>query len=126
MTMTEEQNIGRVQVQDNQILFTDKEETTIYKTGLMNDSGLVDRLKESGAVFSSEIIEEASPLLSILLTWILPKVVFIVLRQFISKKFMDKAGGPNAMSFNMGKSNAKVYVKSSDGIKEEKCYSYRP
>ena len=118
MSMAEEQNIGRVQVQDNQILFTDKEGTTVYKTGLMYDPGLVDRLKDSGAVFSSEIIEETSPLLSVLLTWILPMVVFVVLGQFMSKKLMDRAGGgAGAMSFNMGKSNAKVYVKSSDGIK---------
>ena len=118
MTMAEEQNIGMVQVQDNQILFTDKEGTAVYKTGLMYDPGLVDRLKDSGAVFSSEIIEETSPLLSILLTWILPMVVFVALGQFMSKKLMDRAGGgAGAMSFNMGKSNAKVYVKSSDGIK---------
>ena len=117
MTMTEEKNIGRVQIQDNQIIFTDKEERTIYKTGLMNDPGLVERLKESGAVFSSEIIEETSPLLSILLTWIMPMVIFIALGQFLSKKLMDRAGGSNSMMFNTGKSDAKVYVKSADGIK---------
>ena len=117
MTMTEEKNIGRVQIQDNQIIFTDKEERTIYKTGLMNDPGLVERLKESGAVFSSEIIEETSPLLSILLTWIMPMVIFIALGQFLSKKLMDRVGGSNSMMFNMGKSDAKVYVKSADGIK---------
>lgn len=117
MTMTEEKNIGRVQIQDNQIIFTDKEERTIYKTGLMNDPGLVERLKESGAVFSSEIIEETSPLLSILLTWIMPMIIFIALGQFLSKKLMDRAGGSNSMMFNMGKSDAKVYVKSADGIK---------
>ena len=117
MTMAEEQRIGLVQVQDNQIIFTDKDEKAIYKTGLMNDPGLVDRLKASGAVFSSEIIEETSPLLSVLLTWILPMLIFIGLGQLMSKKLMDKAGGSNSMMFNMGKSNAKVYVKSSDGIK---------
>ena len=117
MSMTEEQNIGRVQIQDNQIIFTDKDETTVYKTGLMDDPGLVERLKDSGAVFSSEIIEEASPVLSFLLTWILPLVIFIAFGQFLSRKLMDKEGGPNSMMFNMGKSNAKVYVKSSDGIK---------
>ena len=117
MTMTEKQNIGRVQIQDNQIIFTDKEEKTVYKTGLMNDPGLVDRLKASGAVFSSEIIEETSPLLTFLLTWILPIVIFVALGQFLSKKMMDKAGGSNSMMFNMGKSNAKVYVQSSGGIK---------
>lgn len=118
MTMTEEENIGRVEIQDNQILFTDKEETTVYKTGLMNDPGLVERLKDSGAVFSSEIVEETSPWLSFMLTWILPLVIFGAIGQFMSKKMMDKlGGGPNSMMFNMGKSNAKVYIKSSDGIK---------
>lgn len=118
MTMAEEQDIGRVQVQDNQILFTDKAETTIYKTGLMNDPGLVDRLKASGAVFSSEIQEETSPFISILMTWVLPLVIFIGIGQIMTKKLMDRAGGGSgSMSFNMGKSNAKVYVKSSDGIK---------
>ncbi|MGN1404951.1 MAG: ATP-dependent zinc metalloprotease FtsH [Erysipelotrichaceae bacterium] len=117
MTMTENKDIGKVQVQDNQILFTDKEETTVYKTGLLNDPDMIYRLKESGAQFSGEIIEEASPLLTFLLTWILPLAIFIGLGQYMSKKMMDKAGGPNSMMFNMGKSNAKVYVKSSDGIK---------
>ena len=119
MEMTENKEIGQVEVQDNQIIFTDKneEEPTIYKTGIMNDPDLVSRLRDSGAKFSKEIIEETSPLLSILLTWILPIAVFIGLGQFMSKKMMDKAGGPNSMAFNMGKSNAKVYVKSSDGIK---------
>ena len=117
MAMTEEKNIGRVQIQDNQILFTDKEETTVYKTGLLEDPGLVERLKASGAAFSGEIVEETSPLVSILLTWILPMVIFIVLGQLLSRKMMEKMGGSNSMMFNMGKSNAKVYVQSSDGIK---------
>lgn len=117
MTMTEEKNIGRVQIENNQILFSDKEGTSIYKTGPMADPDLVDRLKKSGAVFSSPIIAETSPLLSFLLSWILPMVIFIVLGQLLSKKMMEKAGGQNSMMFNMGKSNAKVYVKSSDGIK---------
>ena len=118
MTMTEEGNIGRVDIQSNQIVFTDKENTRIYKTGLMDDPGRTERLHASGAVFSSEIIEEASPLLSILLTWVLPLLIFIGLGQLMTKKLMDRAGGgPNSMMFNMGKSNAKVYVKSSDGIK---------
>ena len=117
ITMTEKHNVGKVQIEENQIIFTDKEERTIYKTGLMNDPGLVERLKESGAVFSSEIIEETSPLLSILLTWIMPMVIFIALGQFLSKKLMDRVGGSNSMMFNMGKSDAKVYVKSADGIK---------
>ncbi len=118
MSMTEEQNIGKVEVMDNQIVFTDKEGTKIFKTGLMEDPGRTERLYEAGAVFSSEIVEETSPFLSILLTWVLPMVVFIALGQFLTKKMMDKmGGGSGAMSFNMGKSNAKVYVKSSDGIK---------
>ncbi|MGN1116143.1 MAG: ATP-dependent metallopeptidase FtsH/Yme1/Tma family protein, partial [Candidatus Ornithomonoglobus sp.] len=106
MDMTEERDIGHVQIQSNQIIFTDKEETTIYKTGLMDDFGLVNRLHEAGAVFSSQIIKETSPLLSFLLSWILPMVIFILLGQFLSKKMMNKAGGPNSMMFNMGKSNA--------------------
>ena len=117
MEMVETKEIGSVQVQDNQIIFTDKENTQIYKTGLMNDTGLVERLYDSGAKFSKEIIKETSPFLNILLTWVLPLVVFISFGQFMSRKMMDKAGGPNSMMFNMGKSNAKVYVKSSDGIK---------
>ncbi|MGN1399475.1 MAG: ATP-dependent zinc metalloprotease FtsH [Erysipelotrichaceae bacterium] len=117
ITMAEEHDIGKVQVQDNQIIFTDKQEKTIYKTGVMNDPDLVNRLKDSGAEFSREIIEETSPLLSFLLTWILPMAVFIAFGQYMSKKMMDKAGGSNSMMFNMGKSNAKIYVKSSDGIK---------
>lgn len=117
MAMAEEENIGRVQVQDNQIVFTDKEEKNVYKTGLLYDPGLVERLKASGAEFSGEIIEETSPFLSILLTWILPLVIFFAIGQLMSRKLMNKeGGGPNSMMFNMGKSNAKVYVKSSDGI----------
>lgn len=117
MSMTEEQNIGLVEIQNNQIVFTDKEEKQVYKTGLMEDPNRTERLYAAGAVFSSEIIEETSPLLSFLLTWILPMVIFIGIGQFMSKKLMDKmGGGSGAMSFNMGKSNAKVYVKSSDGI----------
>ena len=117
MSMTEQKQIGRVEIEDNQILFTDKEETQIYKTGLMEDPNLVQRLYDAGATFSSEIVEETSPLLTALLSFVLPLVVFIALGQFMSRKLMDKMGGPNAMSFNMGKSNAKVYVKSSDGIR---------
>ena len=118
MTMTEEGNIGQVDIQSNQIVFTDKEGTKIFKTGLMDDPGRTERLHKAGAVFSSEIIEEASPLLSILLYWILPLVIFIGIGQLMTKKLTERAnGGPNSMMFNMGKSNAKVYVKSSDGIK---------
>ncbi len=118
MEMTEQKDIGHVKLQENQILFTDKEETQVYKTGLMNDPDLIYRLKESGAVFTSEIIEEMSPFLSVLLSWILPIVLFVGLGQLMSKKLMDKmGGGPNSMMFGMGKSNAKVYVRSSEGIK---------
>ena len=115
MDMTKAKEIGLVEVQDNQILFTDKDETTVYKTGVMFDPGLVDRLDESGATFSQEIVEEMSPLTTILLSWILPMVIFIGLGQFMSKKLMSKAGG-NGMMFGMGKSNAKIYVNSSEGI----------
>ena len=117
MSMTEQKNIGQVEIEDNQILFTDKGETQIYKTGVMQDPDLVQRLYDAGASFSSEIVEETSPLLTFLLSFIVPLVLFIALGQFMSRKLMDKMGGPNAMSFNMGKSNAKVYVKSSDGIR---------
>ena len=117
LTMIDEGNIGRVDVQSNQILFTDKEETKIYKTGLMNDPNLTQRLYDAGVTsFGSEIVEQTSPFLSILLSWVLPILIFVGLGQFLSKKLMDRAGGAGAMSFNMGKSNAKVYVKSSDGI----------
>ncbi len=116
MTMTENSEIGQVEVQDNQIIFTDKDNSKIYKTGVMNDPNLVSRLHESGAVFAKEIQKEMSPLLSILLTWILPIVIFIGIGQFMSKKLIDKAGGPNSMIFDTGKNKAKVYVKSSDGI----------
>ena len=117
MTMTEEKEIGKVEVQDNQILFTDKAESQIYKTGVMDDPGLVDRLHASGAEFTSEIVEEMSPFMSILLSWVLPLLIFMLLGQFMAKKMMDKAGGKNSMMFGMGKSNAKVYVKSSEGIR---------
>ncbi|MGM9588930.1 MAG: ATP-dependent zinc metalloprotease FtsH [Faecousia sp.] len=115
MAMTEEKNIGLVEIQSNQILFTDKEEKQVYKTGLMEDPGRTERLYAAGATFSGEIIEETSVLAS-LLGWIAPILIFIFIGQMFSKKMMDKMGGPNSMSFNMGKSNAKVYVKSSDGI----------
>jgi cell division protease FtsH len=116
IAMTENKQIGEVQIQSNQILFTDKEGRQIYKTGLMNDPELVNRLTDSGAKFSSEIVEETSPFLSFLLTWILPTVIFFGIGQLISKKMMSKAGGPGSMMFNTGNNNAKVYVKSSNGI----------
>ena len=117
MTMTENKEIGRVEVQDNQILFTNKDDTQIYKTGPMDDPDLIYRLKDSGAEFSSEIVEEMSPFLSFLLTWLLPIVIFVALGQFMLKRMTNKAGGPNSMMFGLGGSNAKVYVKSAEGIK---------
>lgn len=117
MTMTEKEKIGQVELQDNQILFTDKAGEKIYRTGIMNDPELVERLHQSGAKFTSEITEEMSPVLSILLSWGLPLLIFIGIGQVISKKLTEKAGGGNSMMFGMGKSNAKVYVKSSEGIK---------
>ena len=116
ITMTENKEIDQVKVEDNQILFEGKD-GKVYKTGLMNDPDLVNRLHDSGAKFGGEIVEETSPLLNILLTWVLPVVLFIALGQFMSKKLMDRAGGPNSMMFNGGNSNARVYVQSSDGIK---------
>ena len=117
MTMTENKEIDQVEIEDNRILFSGKD-GTIYQTGLMDDPGRTERLYASGAKFSSEIVQEMSPLLSFLLSWILPIAIFMILGQFMAKKLMDKAGGGSAsMMFNMGKSNAKIYVKSSDGIK---------
>ena len=118
MTMTEREEIGKVQIQQKQIVFTDKDESAIYRTGVIEDPGLVERLHASGATFTSEIVEETSPLRSLLLSWLMPIGIFILLGQFLSKKLMDKAGGgAGSMMFNLGKSNAKVYVKSSDGIR---------
>ena len=118
ITMTNNKEIGQVQIQDNQILFTNKDNSQIYKTGIMDDPARTDRLYASGAEFSSEIIEEMSPLLSIFLSWVLPLLIFIVIGQYISKKMLSKmSGGKDSMMFGMGKSNAKVYVKSSEGIK---------
>ena len=118
MTMTEKHQIGSVQIEDNKILFTNKDKSKVYKTGVMNDPDLVNRLHESGAEFTSKIVEEMSPLTSFLISWVLPIVLFVFIGQYMSRKMMDKAGGgPGSMIFNMGKSNARVYVKSSDGIK---------
>jgi cell division protease FtsH len=117
ISMIENKQIGEVQIQTNQILFTDKDTGQIYKTGVLNDPELVDRLTDSGAKFSSEIVEETSPFLSFFLTWIVPTLIFVVIGQMISKKMMSKAGGGSgSMMFNMGNNNAKVYVKSSGGI----------
>lgn len=116
MTMTENEEIGKVEIQDNQIIFTSKEDGKIYKTGAMNDPDLVTRLHDSGAEFEQEIVEEMSPVLSVFLSWVLPMLIFIGIGQMMSKKLMNKAGGPNSLMFNTGKNNAKVYVKSSDRI----------
>ena len=117
MKMTLDKQIDEVEVQDNQIIFTSKDDKTIYKTGVMNDPDLTQRLYDSGAKFSSEIVEQMSPLLSFVISWILPILIFYVLGQWMSKKIMKKMGGSNSMMFGMGKSNAKIYVKSSEGIK---------
>ncbi len=120
MDMTAEENIGQVQINqlDNEIIFTDKDETTIYKTGMVDDPDLTQRLYDSGAQFSGQIIEQTSPILTFLLTWILPIAIFIGIGQYMSRKLMNRAsGGPDSMIFGMGKSNAKVYVKSSEGIR---------
>ena len=118
MAATEKGQIDEVQIDSHQILYTLKGGKQVYKTGLMNDPGLTERLYESGATFSQEIVEEASPLMTLVLSWLLPMGIFLLLGNFISKKLMNKAGGgPGSMMFNLGKSNAKVYVKSSDGIR---------
>ena len=117
MTMTEEGQIGQVEVQESQILFTDKDSGQIYKTGVMDDPDLIYRLKDSGAVFASEIVEQMSPFLSFLLSWLLPILIFVGLGQLMSRRMMSKAGGPNSMMFGAGRSSAKIYVKSAEGIK---------
>ena len=116
MDMISEKNIGLVQVEDTEIIFTDKENTVVYTTGAMNDPDLTKRLYDSGAQFTRVVEEPMSPLLSLFLTTILPILIFIGLGQYMSKKLLEQAGGKNSMSFGMGKSNAKVYVQSSEGI----------
>jgi len=119
MSMIDEKNIGLVEISEieNQITFTDKEQKQVYKTAMVEDPTRTQRLYEAGAQFSGQFVEEPNWLLSFLLTWVLPIVIFSLIGRLLSKKMMDKAGGgPGAMSFNMGKSNAKVYVKSSEGI----------
>ena len=119
VTMVEEGDVGaaEIQAQENLILFTSKDGTTIYQTGMMPDTELTQRLLDAGVSTRGEIIEETSPWLYFLLTWGLPLILLIGFGQFMSKKMMDKAGGPNSMMFGLGKSNAKIYVKSSEGIK---------
>ena len=118
MSMTEQENIGKVDIQSNQIIFTDKDNKQIYKTGLMNDPGLTERLYDAGAQFSSEIVEQGSPVLSFLLWFVLPILLFSFIGNQMNKKLMEKAGGANSMMFGgVGKSNAKVYVQSTHGIR---------
>ena len=119
MTMTEEKNIGRVDIESNQIIFTDKEEKQVYKTGLMNDPELTQRLYDAGAQFSSEIVEQGSPMLNFLIWFLLPILLFSFIGNQMNKKLMEKAGGgPGSMMFGGGgKSNAKVYVQSTHGIR---------
>ena len=116
MSMIEQQNIGVVEVDDADIIFTDKENTAIYKTGAMEDPTLTQRLYDAGAKFTRDVAQPMSPILSILLTFVLPMVIFIGLGQYMSKKMMEQMGGKNSMAFGMGKSNAKVYVQSTEGI----------
>ena len=117
--MTEDGQVGRVNIkeQSNTIVFTDKEEKTIYQTAMVDDPDLTDRLYQAGVSFYGEEIKQTSPILSFLMTWILPLIIFGVIGELLARQFMKKAGGKNAMSFGMGKSSAKIYVKSSDGIK---------
>ena len=119
MQMTYDKQIDEVQIQDNQIVFTAKDDKTIYKTGLMDDPDRTQRLYDSGAKFSSEIVEEASPVLSFLISWLLPLIIIIGFGQLMYRQMAKKAGGDSMMfgMGGMGKSNAKVYVKSSNGIK---------
>lgn len=123
MQMTQEQQIGEVEIRSNKILFTDKEKTQIYETGLMEDANLVQRLYDSGAAFSSQIIEQESPFISFLISWVLPILIFMYLGRVMRSRMMKQFGGDDSMMFGgggfggLGKSNAKVYVKSSDGIK---------
>ena len=115
MDMIDEGDIGAVQVEDTQILFTDKEGTMVYKTGPMEDPTLTERLHDAGAEFARVIEEPISPIWSFLLTFVLPILIFVGLGQYMSKKLMEQAGGKNSLSFGMGKSNAKVYVQSTKG-----------
>ena len=118
VTMTQQGEIGKVEIQeqDNRILFTSKDEKSIYKTAMVPDDGLVQRLLDAGVSTTGEEIEQTSLLVNIL-SWVAPILIFLALGQFMSRKMMEKMGGGNSMMFNMGKSNAKVYVKSADGIK---------
>lgn len=117
MTMTENQEIDKVQVEQDKILFTKKDDKQAYKTALMNDPELVERLHKSGADFTGEIVEAMNPILSALLSWVLPLLIFFGIGQYMNKRLMKNVGGPGAMQFGMGKSNAKIFVKPTNGIK---------
>ena len=117
MTRIEQKKIDKVEVEDNQILFTLKDDDTVYRTGLMNDPDLTDRLYEAGATFDREIQQTMSPLTSMLIYFVLPMAIFIFIGQRLNKKLMEQAGGKGSMMFGMGKSNAKIYVQSTDGIR---------
>ena len=118
MSKIEDKKIDDVQIEDNQILFTDRDDAnTVYKTGVMEDPTLTERLYKAGAKFSKEIDQQMSPVASFLLTGVLPLVIFIALGQYMSRKMMSQMGGKNSMAFGMGKSNAKVYVQSTEGIR---------
>lgn len=116
LTMIADKDIGEVEIDNSEIIFTNKAKDTTYKTGKMDDPQLVQRLYDSGAKFEQEIQQTTSPILSFLLTFVLPLVIFIALGQYMGKKLMDQAGGKNSMMFGMGKSNAKIYVQSTEGI----------
>ena len=118
MTMINEKNIGQVQVDDSEIVFTDKDETTVYSTGAMNDPTLTQRLYDSGATFTKQVQKTTSPVLSFLLTGVLPLLIFIGIGQYMSRKLVEQAGGKDSMIFgSAGKSNARVYVQSTKGIR---------
>ena len=119
ISMTEEGKIGKVEIQqqENTILFTDEDETAVYKTAMVEDDQLTQRLYDAGISFYGEEIRQTSPVLSALLSWIIPLVIFILIGQYMSRKLTKKAGGANSMMFGMGKSNAKIYVNSTEGIK---------
>lgn len=117
MTMTENQEIDKVQVEQDKILFTKKDDKQAYKTAIMNDPELIDRLHKSGADFTGEIVEAMNPLLSALLSWVLPILIFFGIGHYMNKRLMKNMGGPGAMQFGMGKSNAKIFVKPTNGIK---------
>lgn len=117
ITMTENKEIDKVQVEQDQILFTKKGDKQAYKTAPMNDPQLVDRLHQSGADFTGKITTPMNPLLDLALTWILPILIFFGIGHYMNKKIMKNMGGPGAMQFGLGKSNAKIFVKPTDGIK---------